>query len=315
MTASIGHNNPPKDRTFKKRWAAAIFACEDARKPVGAVAMAFRIYHDMDSSGHGMAASDLEIAAACGVSDRSVRTFKTWLLRAGFVRVLAKGGRADGRTEYRALIPDEIELPEKSAGKPSGTPEAISGKKQHDRKILPEIECELPEEISGDRELPEKSAGYRDTSPVPARADIYNNIYNNINNLNKNTPPPSEQVAARDGGRGGLDLRPGEEHIGHGVIVNCETVRHRDFTISLKAIEFQLVGALPMDRIKAAAVGQALQWAVEIESGKPASKVVPDKPANFIRGSLQNQHRNDMLAEIKRDAAKPRGPKLTRWAQ
>ncbi len=27
---SLGHNNPPKDRTFKKRWAAAIFACEDA---------------------------------------------------------------------------------------------------------------------------------------------------------------------------------------------------------------------------------------------------------------------------------------------
>lgn len=314
MTASIGHNNPPRDRTFKKRWAAAIFACNDPRKPAGAVAMAFRIYHDMDGSGFGMAASDLEIAGACGVSDRSVRTFKAWLLKAGFVRVVAKGGRSDGQTEYRALIPDEIELPEKSAGKPESTPERIAGKKQHDRKILPEIENGFPEKISGNPRSPEKSAGNFETSPAPARAvDIYN-IYNNINNLNKNTPTPSEQVAAREDG-GGLIVGPGEEHIGYGVIANCETVRHADFTISLKAIEYQLCGSIPMERIKAAAIGQALQWATEIDGGKPASKVLPDKPANFIRGSLQNQNRHDMVAEVRKDAARPKGPKLSRWAQ
>lgn len=314
MTASIGHNNPPKDRTFKKRWASAIFDCEDPKKPVGAVAMAFRIYHDMDGSGFGVAASDLEIAQACGVSDRSVRTFKAWLVNAGFIRILSKGGRG-GLSEYRALIPDEIELPEKSAGETEIKPEAISGKKQLNRKTLPEKENGFPEKISGGVNQPEKSAGEPKTSPAPARAYIDNNIYNNTNNIKQNTPSLTEQVSSREGDGKGLDLRPGEEHIGHGVIVNCETVRHRDFTISLKAIEFQLVGALPMDRIKAVAVGQALQWAVEIESGKPAHKVVPDKPANFIRGSLQNQHRNDMLAEVKRDSMKPKGPKLSRWAQ
>ena len=152
------------------------------------------------------------------------------------------------------------------------------------------------------------------TSPAPARAVDINNIYNNINNLIQPPPNNLEQVAA-SAREDELILASGEDHVGHGVVVNCETVRHRDFTISLKAIEYQLSGALPMERIKAVAVGQAIQWAVEIEAGKPANKVIPDKPANFIRGSLQNQHRNDMLAEIKRDAAKPRGAKLTRWAQ
>lgn len=310
---SLGHNNPPKDRTFKKRWAAAIFDCEDPKKPVGAVAMAFRIYHDMDGSGFGVAASDLEIARACGVSDRSVRTFKAWLVASGFVRVLSKGGRG-GQTEYRALIPDEIELPEKSAGETEIKPEAISGKKQLNRKTLPEKENGLPEKISGEANQPEKSAGETKTSPAPARVvDIYN-IYNNTNQLEKNTPPPSEQVAARES-VGGLIVGPGEEHIGHGVIVNCETVRHRDFVISLKSIELQLCGSQPMETIKASAVGHALQWALEIEGGKPAAKVLPDKPASFIRASLQNQRRNDMVAAVKMDAAKPKGPKLSRWGR
>ena len=197
MTASIGHNNPPKDRTFKKRWAAAIFDCRDPKKPVGAVAMAFRIYHDMDGSGFGMAASDLEIAAACGVSDRSVRTFKAWLLKSGFIRVLAKGGRADGRTEYRALIPDEIELPEKSSGKPASSPEVISGKKRHNRKILPEIETELPEMVSGNQQSPEKSAGDREGETERdnnyARA-VDSNIYINNNNLSNLTTPTARDV-------------------------------------------------------------------------------------------------------------------------
>jgi hypothetical protein len=121
-------------------------------------------------------------------------------------------------------------------------------------------------------------------------------------------------VAARESEELPL-LGPLEEHVGHGVVVNCETVRHRDFTISLKAIEYQLSGSLPMERIKSVAVGQAIQWAVEIEAGKPAHKVVPDKPANFIRGSLQAQKRNDILAEIKQqEAVKPRARKVSRWA-
>lgn len=304
MTA-IGHNNPPKDRTFKKRWASAIFDCEDPKKPVGAVAMAFRLYHEMDGSGFGVSTSDIEIANACGVSDRSVRTFKAWLVASGFVRVLSKGGRG-GLTEYRALIPGEIELPEKSAGESGIKPEAISGNLELNRKILPEKEDEFPEKISGQNIHPEKSAGELRLDPVLARVEDNKNIYNKNNNLLSLTElEPAREVP---------ELRPGEEHAGHGVIVNCETVRHPDFVISLKSIEMQLLGTQPMDKIKAAAVGHALQWALEIEGGKPAAKVVPDKPANFIRGSLQAQQRHDTVAAVRRDAARPKGVgKVSRW--
>lgn len=81
----------------------------------------------------------------------------------------------------------------------------------------------------------------------------------------------------------------GETHAGMGVYVNCETIRHRDFTISLKAIELQTHGTVPMDEIKSTATGFALQWATSIAAGKSPSMVVPDNPAALIRGSIQNQ--------------------------
>lgn len=150
------------------------------------------------------------------------------------------------------------------------------------------------------------------TSPAPARAEENINIYNNNKHLQENTPSLFEQEAAREPVETPV-LGAHEEHIGHGVVVNCETVRHRDFVVSLKSIELQLCGSIPMEKIKAAAIGHALQWAVEIEGGKPAAKVVPDKPANFIRGSLQAQQRNDTVAAVRRDAARPKMPKLSRW--
>lgn len=101
--------------------------------------------------------------------------------------------------------------------------------------------------------------------------------------------------------------REGEEHIGSGVFVNCETIRHRDFSISLLGIEMQLVGTVPMAEIKPVAIGHALQWALDIESGKPASRVVPSNPASFIRGSIQNQRNNSAVTDVRR--AKAAAPK------
>lgn len=109
-------------------------------------------------------------------------------------------------------------------------------------------------------------------------------------------PPPQAESEAREG----------EVAVGHGVFVNCETIRHRNFTISLKAIEMQLVGTVPMDEIKTFATGQALQWAHEIEAGKDWRAVVPDRPANFIRGSIQNRAISIEVGAIRKaKAAKP----------
>lgn len=150
------------------------------------------------------------------------------------------------------------------------------------------------------------------TSPARTRAEDNNNIYNYNNNLPKNTPPTSEQVAARgqpetpapSANAGGVSLREGETYLGHGVYVNCETIRHADFTISLLGIEMQLLGTVPMADIKAIATGHALQWALDLEAGK--RNVVPSNTANFIRGSIQNRKNNDAVTDVRKARASSR---------
>lgn len=100
----IGGNNPPVDRTFKKRWASALFARPD--KPAGAVAMGFKIYMEMDSQGRGATISDAEFQVACGVSDGACRTFKRWLVNAGFIQIMVRGRRGY-RSEFLATVPDD----------------------------------------------------------------------------------------------------------------------------------------------------------------------------------------------------------------
>lgn len=90
--------------------------------------------------------------------------------------------------------------------------------------------------------------------------------------------------------------RDGEQSMGHGVFVNCDTVRHRGFTLSIEAIAMQLVIAnLGLSTNEArtlarqAALAHAMQWATEINGGRLSRDVVPSSPANFIRGSIVAQ--------------------------
>lgn len=110
--AVIGNNGGPAigQRNFKKRWADAIFAHPDPRKPTGAVAMAFKICMTMDNNGEGAAISNWEFMQSCRVSDSSIREFKKWLVREGFIVIMARGYR--GSTSlFRATIPNEIAAP------------------------------------------------------------------------------------------------------------------------------------------------------------------------------------------------------------
>jgi len=78
-----------------------------------------------------------------------------------------------------------------------------------------------------------------------------------------------------------------ETHAGHGVFVNCETIRHPAFTISLPAIRMGTqASGLTADEIKTHCVAHALQWAAEIEAGKLSGSVVPSKIANFLSASI-----------------------------
>jgi len=99
--------------------------------------------------------------------------------------------------------------------------------------------------------------------------------------------------------------REGEMGIGCGVFVNCETIRHRDFMISLKAIQLQLCGTVPMDTIRSVAEGHALQWATDIGGGKSATRVIPTNTASFIRASIQRQNNDSAVTDVRK--AKARG--------
>lgn len=82
----------------------------------------------------------------------------------------------------------------------------------------------------------------------------------------------------------------GEEDFGHGVFVNCKTIRHAAFTISLPAIELGTQAAhKSKDEIKNACIAHALQWAAEIENGKRPDAVLPQKIANFLCVSIVSE--------------------------
>ena len=130
---------------------------------------------------------------------------------------------------------------------------------------------------------PVKPVGFDPTARPCARGS---NINNNINNINNLPTHPEPHV-----------MRVGEEDFGNGVFVNCETVRHKEFSISIKGIEMQLatcaIDLTPEQRKEAArasAIGHAIQWALDIDNGKRPDLVVPSHPANFIRGAIVQQH-------------------------
>jgi hypothetical protein len=94
--------------------------------------------------------------------------------------------------------------------------------------------------------------------------------------------------------------REGEELHPHGVIVNCETIRHPNFTISLSAIEMNTVAAnLSKNEIKTRCLAHAMQWAAEIESGRNHHTVVPNKIANFLSASIMGEVNRGKVAEVK----------------
>lgn len=192
---------PP--RNFKKRWAQAVLAYDNMGRPVedrkaaGHVAMAFKLYMEMDAHGRGAAISDEEFARACGVTSRTAQEFKKWLLASGFVIIRVRGSRR-GSTEFEAMIPGETKPEDTSgysdaAGSPKpetssvvqvaierSQPETSSGVSSASadfQKNNPEIHAaktsgnphQLPEVVSGGLELPEPITG----NSQPSRAHTH----------------------------------------------------------------------------------------------------------------------------------------------
>lgn len=103
--------------------------------------------------------------------------------------------------------------------------------------------------------------------------------------------------------------REGEEQIGVGVYVNCDTVRFvgngRTEVISLRAIEVQTAGlAVPRDEIKNMVVAAALQWSAEVQAGK--SPKIPQRLDLHFGRCLTNNFHNQAIADVRKQrAAKP----------
>lgn len=290
MNAAIGHNGPPLDRAFKKRWAKALFSVE--RKPYGAIAMAFKIYMEMDGQGRGATISDDEFRDSCGVSDGSCRVFKKWLIDNEFIRIEVRGQRGRKST-FQAVIPGEIPAPAAAIHNEIEAP--IAGSQEEYRRPLPAVEIEIPATAAAISEVAAEYAAIQAASRAPARAHFeYPSGINNSQESNINLPLTPKSVDA---------ARAGETEVSPGVFVNCETIRHRDFAISLTGIHMQLCGVVPMEEVKSIALGHALSWATDIAAGKRADKVVPHNTANFIRASIKRQHNDDAVTDVRKKRA------------
>jgi hypothetical protein len=163
----VGHNGGPAlaPRAFKRRWATAIFSCPD--KPMGAVAMAFKLYMEMGADGTGAVISDRDFADACGVSERACQNFKRWLLSRGFVSIQVRGHK--GRPNmFRAEIPG-LTAPDAVNEEEYQAP--IAGNNPHYRHPLPENQPTSTAPHADDHGLTAPDAG--NPSPrVPPRARI-----------------------------------------------------------------------------------------------------------------------------------------------
>jgi len=125
-----------------------------------------------------------------------------------------------------------------------------------------------------------------------------------------NIPTHTEVVAARDGA--GEGPRLGEDEVYPGVYVNCETVRHSKFVISLEALSMQLglssVG-IPRDQIKDLArkhaIAAAVDWAEQLKVGK---RPPIDNPVNVIRGKIVKQYQTELTEQYRRESAQKTEP-------
>jgi len=231
-----------------------------------------------------------------GKAEQTFNKWKKFLYTNGWVLLgNTKGGRGMGIEVTPAYRETPVEFTDVSRRDPC---------KFNPRKNL-ETGAEITDVVASETGVISTETGVISAPLRSARArDGNNNIINKNNNLQTHTLV--EQDAPRDG----------EEHIGSGVFVNCETVRHKDFTISIKGIEMQLATcSLDMDSeqrkeaARASAIGHALQWAADIENGKKPDRVVPDHTANFIRGSIVQQHTK--TARSSRYAHKAEMPKVS----
>lgn len=83
------------------------------------------------------------------------------------------------------------------------------------------------------------------------------------------------------------DIPEGFAPLGHGALINCETIRHAEFVISIPAVKMGLaLSNLQVDARDACAAA-ALQWAAALEGGQKRRDVVPGNITGAIVGGVR----------------------------
>lgn len=144
--------------------------------------------------------------------------------------------------------------------------------------------------------VPEQEFQKGTSVPPKPRAHAYKESPTEINNNTNisHTTVSSESVV-------GAETREGVTAVGHGVFVNCETIRHDDFTISLPALSMAVALRGPSDPegVKTKCTAIALQWAAEIEAGKLPRDVLPGHIHNFLKAYLIGDINRDAIHEMR----------------
>ena len=178
---------------------------------------------------------------------------------------------------------------------PVDTPEVVRSDSTTSDKVVRSERTGTVKAVRSDRTS--TAEPYHSHAPVRARKENPSGLLST--SKVKNPPHPPQGAVT-------LDLASGETHVGHRVIVNCETVRHADghFQVSIPAIECRTLGAISAEEIKRKVTGFALQWGLDIEAGKDPKKVVPNNPLNWLCACLKGDQTRDQVADIKRSSAK-----------
>lgn len=99
------------------------------------------------------------------------------------------------------------------------------------------------------------------------------------------------------------EIPDGFSALGHGALINSETIKHRDFVISIAAVKMALALTHPDVDARQACSIAALQWAAAIEGGQRRHEVVPGNITGAILGGV----RIGKFREAEHESRKARG--------
>lgn len=114
------------------------------------------------------------------------------------------------------------------------------------------------------------------------------------------------------------EIPDGFEPLGHGALINCETIRHPEFVISIPAVKMALaLSNLQVDARNACSAA-ALQWAAALEGGQKKRDVVPGNITGAIVGGVRMGRFRELEHETRTAraaAGKPQGTARLDYAE